>query len=430
MLQRLRTFVLTSICAVSILPILSASPAIANPIDNSSCAQWVRLADVSAYQPDINWPQVARAGIAGVYIKATEGTWYTNPIFPLQKAGAASVGLPWGGYDYARPGDVNPVSDAQYFVAAGGASGTLPPVLDVEQSSASASFTTLWVAYWSAEVKALTGRSPTTIYTGAFYPWSNDPTLSNVGPLWVSAYPYGYNAVPNQSACGLQQPATAAWSGWNIWQYTSVGNVYGIPGNVDLDAATPAWWAAATGGTVTPPTPGGNNYPGATYTIGSSGTAVIQIQTLLRNAGLYVGALDGVYGQGTANAVAGWQARLGLAADGIWGPATHNATNNFFSWIAAIQKQDKPKPTPPPLTPTQIAVLKMIHACTRTSLRIGSNGVCVTFAQQRLQARGWPVAADGVFGKTTALAVVNAKTARHWPNKLPVLGRHFWKVLI
>ena len=56
--------------------------------------------------------------------------------------------------------------------------------------------------------------------------------------------------------------------------------------------------------------------------IGSSGQEVTNIQTRLKQWGYYTGAVDGVYGQKTADAVKAFQRSNGLTADGIAGRAT------------------------------------------------------------------------------------------------------------
>lgn len=55
---------------------------------------------------------------------------------------------------------------------------------------------------------------------------------------------------------------------------------------------------------------------------GSTGDEVIQIQTRLRNWGYYNGAVDGVYGTGTYQAVRSFQQKNGLKADGVAGTET------------------------------------------------------------------------------------------------------------
>ena len=60
------------------------------------------------------------------------------------------------------------------------------------------------------------------------------------------------------------------------------------------------------------------------------------IQTTLSELGWYTGPIDGAYGPVTAQAVAGLQAQLGVAADGILGPET----------FAAFESQCQPDPSP------------------------------------------------------------------------------------
>lgn len=55
---------------------------------------------------------------------------------------------------------------------------------------------------------------------------------------------------------------------------------------------------------------------------GSSGNEVIQIQQKLSNLGYYNGAIDGVYGTQTKNAVIQFQKDCGLTVDGIAGSKT------------------------------------------------------------------------------------------------------------
>ena len=61
---------------------------------------------------------------------------------------------------------------------------------------------------------------------------------------------------------------------------------------------------------------------GATLTLGSRGERVALIQQRLKDWGDYQGAVDGVFGRGTYNAVVRFQRRSGLTADGRVGRKT------------------------------------------------------------------------------------------------------------
>lgn len=56
--------------------------------------------------------------------------------------------------------------------------------------------------------------------------------------------------------------------------------------------------------------------------VGSRGSEVTQIQQKLKGQGLYNGAVDGVFGNNTKNAVIAFQKSKGLTADGVAGPKT------------------------------------------------------------------------------------------------------------
>jgi len=92
--------------------------------------------DVSGYQGNVNWTAAWNNGARFAYVKATEGTSYTNPYFAQQYNGSYNVGMIRGAYHFARPNVSGGATQADYFVAHGGGwSGdgkTLPGALDIE----------------------------------------------------------------------------------------------------------------------------------------------------------------------------------------------------------------------------------------------------------------------------------------------------------
>ena len=83
----------------------------------------------------------------------------------------------------------------------------------------------------------------------------------------------------------------------------------------------------------------------ATYTWGSEGSTVREIQTKLKQWGYYNGTVDGKYGYQTWLAVRKFQEKNGIKVDGIAGPATlskiginteggSTASNTVYSWGA------------------------------------------------------------------------------------------------
>ncbi|MFD1674409.1 glycoside hydrolase family 25 protein [Alicyclobacillus fodiniaquatilis] len=206
--------------------------------------------DVSAYQGNINWEQVAQANISFAFIKATEGSNITDSKFPTNFPAAKAAGLLRGVYCYARPGQSSAAIQANYFIntmKSNGGFGELPPVLDVEDNGGltNAALAT-WIKDWVDLVASAAGKKPM-IYT---YPNFADtylePTLASSIPVWIANY-------------DVSQPANAAgWTSWTFWQYSDTGSIPGINGNVDLDVYA---------GTVTDlkntyaPTPASTTYP-------------------------------------------------------------------------------------------------------------------------------------------------------------------------
>ena len=92
--------------------------------------------DVSSYQGNVNWSAAWNNGARFAYVKATEGTYYTNPSFAQQYNGSYTVGMIRGSYHFARPDTTTGAAQANYFVDPGGGwskdGRTLPGALDIE----------------------------------------------------------------------------------------------------------------------------------------------------------------------------------------------------------------------------------------------------------------------------------------------------------
>lgn len=138
----------------------------------------------------------------------------------------------------------------------------------------------------------------------------------------------------------------------------------------------------------TPPTPGGEG-----LRRGSTGMYVGIMQKILTNAGVYNGAIDGIFGAQTEAAVKAWQTKLNLPADGVWGPATHAATEQILAYVNGL----KPDPIGP-----------------------GNRGEDVRNIQKLLASwKYYTGALDGIFGPQTEAALRRFQTDA----KIPVDGR-------
>ncbi len=137
---------------------------------------------------------------------------------------------------------------------ASNAPGDLPPALDLEDNGGLDPVALAqWVTDWMAEVTGRTGRTPV-IYTRASF-WAEsmaNTTQFAAAPLWVASY----TTDPEPG------PAFGGWPTWTMWQWSSTGQIPGVPAAVDQDRLAgggPALTALAA-----PATPTGPTTPGTT----------------------------------------------------------------------------------------------------------------------------------------------------------------------
>ena len=373
--------ILFAVLSVS-MTLLSAPVQVAGAT-TAPCALGLRVIDISSNNPHpINWKYVAKASISGAYIKATEGLNYVNPYFKTDAKGSASIGLPYGTYDYAQP-SVDPIADAKYFVAHGGATGQLPPAPDYETPTKSASHDVAWAVAWLKEIQVLTGRVPI-IYTGAYYSWSHSNAL-NAWSLWLPAYSAGYSHV--NSACGLRSPVLpSAWAkkGWIMWQFTSRAKALGVPAYVDMSIAKESWFTSITGAGILQPTPK-HPVPVPIYAPGSHGTTVTYVQQILYALNLIAkSGITGFYDIPTKTAVEAYQTLMGITADGLWSAETEGAN----AWY---QVNHRPVET--------ISNYPMLMSDTA----FHGN---VKWLQQKLVNAGYKLTVDGMFKTQTRIALI------------------------
>ncbi|HEV2638152.1 MAG TPA: GH25 family lysozyme [Actinocrinis sp.] len=188
--------------------------------------------DVSHYQGSVNWKSVKSAGISFAYIKATEGTTYTDPDFSANYLNAYNAKVIRGAYAFAQPGSSSGASQANYFADHGGAWSkdnlTLPGMVDLEGGCYGLSVSAMdsWILSFYNAYKSDTGRD-IVIYTSPSWwdtctdDWSG---MSAKSPLFEADW---------TTAANPSVPAGFPYA--TIWQYTDTGSVSGVSGNVDRD---------------------------------------------------------------------------------------------------------------------------------------------------------------------------------------------------
>lgn len=187
----------------------------------------VRGIDVSHFQGQVDWKQVASAGVQFCYVKATDGIAFSDVRFQANYAGAKAAGLRTGAYHFLRPGsDAEKQAESFLHLVPRLDQGDLPPALDIEISDGVSADAILDAAQvWLEAVENVLLRRPL-IYTVASF-WNSTlggSTRFNDYFLWIADY--GLRPAPR-----LPKGRTT----YEIWQFSQTGSVPGIAGSVDLD---------------------------------------------------------------------------------------------------------------------------------------------------------------------------------------------------
>ncbi|MFG3282937.1 lysozyme [Streptomyces sp. NPDC048111] len=184
--------------------------------------------DTSSHNGNVAWSTLWNSGVKWAYVKATEGTYYTNPYFAQQYNGSYNVGMIRGSYHFATPDTASGAAQANYFVDHGGGwsrdGRTLPGALDIEWNpygaacyGKSASGMVSWIRDFLNQYRARTGRDAV-IYTATSW-WTqctgNSAAFGDTSPLWIARYNTDPGTLP------------AGWDYQTMWQYTSSGPTVG-----------------------------------------------------------------------------------------------------------------------------------------------------------------------------------------------------------
>lgn len=92
----------------------------------------IRGVDVSHYQGDIDWPQMADENIDFAYIKATEGSSHIDEKFHENWADIAQTDLYYGAYHFFSFDSAGETQAQNYIAAVGSLDGKLIPAVDIE----------------------------------------------------------------------------------------------------------------------------------------------------------------------------------------------------------------------------------------------------------------------------------------------------------
>ena len=189
-------------------------------------AFYERGMDVSRYQGLVNWPAVAGAGIQFAMVRigsSNGGAAYVDPYFQRNVQGAHDAGLKVGAYyfTYAKTRDQVNTELETFLMALAGLRLEYPVFVDVESNQLTGlgrQPLTELVRY-AMDILNQSGWLPGYYTYTAFAQQYLDTQALAAYPLWIADY-RGY----------------VGYSGsYDLWQYSSTGQVAGVEGNVDLD---------------------------------------------------------------------------------------------------------------------------------------------------------------------------------------------------
>lgn len=188
--------------------------------------------DVSRHQGDIDWNAVAESGVKFAWLKATEGGDHRDAKFRRNWLLARGAGIRRGAYHFVywcRPAK----DQAAWFVAnVPDDPDALPPVLDIEWNPGSRTCPQK-VSREKAlpEIRTIveamehaTGRKPILYVPGDIYRDLLEGSFDDY-PLWVRSI-------------GERPEAEYDARPWVVWQYSDIGKVPGIKGDVDRNCAS------------------------------------------------------------------------------------------------------------------------------------------------------------------------------------------------
>lgn len=181
--------------------------------------------DVSHWNQDIDWKQVAASGVRFAYLKATEALSYADGTFLQNLRGARAAGILVGAYHFFRPA-FDPILQADWFYKVAHEANDLPPAIDLEdagrmtrQKMADAARICLARSEERWQCKVM-------VYTNPGFWLEHLPSAQD----WAAAY-----GLWQATYAQIWPPSIYPWAGPHIWQFNSHGRLPGIRTNVDLN---------------------------------------------------------------------------------------------------------------------------------------------------------------------------------------------------
>ncbi|MFT8313165.1 MAG: GH25 family lysozyme [Clostridium sp.] len=240
-----------------------------------------------------DWNAVKADGVAVVYIKATEGVTYVNPLMDSQYKNAKDRGLKVGFYHFAARNA--PAQEYQHFInTIGKYEQDLKPCLDYEVANPDMNFVTAFMAL-------------------------------NSGLLLYAAHNVADKSGLPKNKIWIAEPGAtpADTKGYAGIQHSWTGRIPGMTGDVDVDLFSNDVLIDSNNVVLTA------SQVQQPVQQGDPAVRIIQLQlnTLLKK-GIVVDSFNGPV---TTAAIKEFQGIMGLLQDGIWGPKTAGAVGEIYS---------------------------------------------------------------------------------------------------
>lgn len=176
--------------------------------------------DVSAYQGDIDWKTIKKQGVVFAFIKATEGSDYTDKRFEDNWNGAKAAGIRRGAYmfyNFDEDGD----KQAEYFIqTVPKERHALPPVIDVELSDGQ-----------NPPKKQDVIKNVQKVYDALKKHYKSDPILYTNGHTYETYFADSFKDAPFWICDLSSEWPELAGHDWTFWQYTWRGVLNGTDGS-------------------------------------------------------------------------------------------------------------------------------------------------------------------------------------------------------
>lgn len=187
--------------------------------------------DVSHHQGEIDWSKVKEwegNQIKFVYVKATEGSTYIDPMYDTNFEGAKEQGIPVGSYHYFRTSSPAITQFYNFTAQINVKEQNLVPLIDVEEMDE-----------WKGDefhnnldkflklIEDSIGVKPLLYTVNSFYNKNMSGRYKDYDFL-IGRY-------------GPDEPLMKDGKSWAIWQFSESGKVDGIDNPVDIDFVNPGY---------------------------------------------------------------------------------------------------------------------------------------------------------------------------------------------